>query len=178
MTGAADITDETFLHFPRASLVTSSIAHPELLDAKFNTVTQCSTPEKVKELYGNYFANTLKLIEHLPYKYQILLDGNTCAYSRAFWQLFSQSVIFKQDSSHIQWYYRALTPFVHYIPIRSDLSDLTKKIEWAQAHDRECQKISNNAQKFAESHLRKPDVYLYFYLLLSEYAKIQGSLNG
>ncbi|MES2121259.1 MAG: glycosyl transferase family 90 [Chlamydiota bacterium] len=178
MTGAADITDESFLQFPRARLVSSSIAHPELLDAKFNTVTQCSTPEKVKEVYGHYFADTLKVIDHIPYKYQILLDGNTCAYSRAFWQLFSQSVIFKQDSSHIQWYYRALTPFVHYIPIRADLSDLSKKIEWAQTHDTECQKISRNAQRFAESHLRKPDVYLYFYLLLSEYAKIQGNPNG
>ena len=33
-----------------------------------------------------------------------------------------------------EWYYDALVPFVHYIPIALDLSDLCEKLEWMKAN--------------------------------------------
>lgn len=173
MTGS-EFTVENFLTISRSQAVALSIKQPDLVDAKFSAVTQCANPEQILKLFNNYFSDPLPVREHLQYKYQILIDGNSCAYSRAYWQMFSNSLIFKQDSPHIQWYYRALIPYVHYILVRSDFSDLLEKIKWAQSHDKEAKRISRNAQKFASKNLQKSEVHFYLYLLLKEYAKKQN----
>ena len=38
-----------------------------------------------------------------------------------------------------------IKPFVHYVPVQSDLSDLLEKLEWAESHPKEAQRISDNA---------------------------------
>lgn len=167
-------TEENFLTAPRSQAVTLSIQRPDLIDAKFSALSQCSHPDRILQRFNNYFSDPLPVQEHLQYKYQLLIDGNSCAYSRAYWQLFSNSLIFKQNSPHIQWFYKALTPYAHYIPVRSDFGDLLEKIQWAKEHDKEAQRISKNAQKFAAKNLKKSDVYFYVYVLLKEYAKIQS----
>lgn len=172
MTGG-DFTPETFLSFPRTKAITASLANPHLIDAKFTNLTQCFDCETIRDLYGEYFGQFLSTQQQIAYKYQLLIDGNTCAYSRAFWQLFSNCVIFKQTSKSIQWYYRALKPYEHYVPIAADLSDLEDKIHWARKHDKTVQKISENAQHFAHENLSHPRVLQYLYLLLLEYSKLQ-----
>jgi len=165
---------DTFTHLPRPELVALSLKSPHLIDARLTLpVTQSDEPASIEKNFGQYFGKSIPIKTHLQYKYQILIDGNTCAFARAYWQLFSNSVIFKQDSPNIQWYYRALQPNVHFIPFQSP-NELGLKLEWAKKHDKEVEKISQNAQKFANENLKKSDVYLYLYLLLKAYSKIQG----
>ena len=38
-----------------------------------------------------------------------------------------------------------IKPWVHYVPVRSDLDDLMEKLEWAESHPQEAQQISENA---------------------------------
>jgi hypothetical protein len=114
--------------------------------------------------------NYVPISDHLKYKYLILVDGFTSAFHRGYWQLFSNSVLFKQTSPDFQWYYNALEPYVHYIPFENDLSDLIDKIKWAQEHDLVVQQIVHNANDFAHTHLTYADIMLYVYLLLTEYA--------
>lgn len=167
-----EYTVENFLFHPRSELVTLSLGFPFFIDARFTILGQTPEPEKIIVAYAKYFGKSIPVSKHLLYKYQILIDGNSCAYSRAYWQLFCNCVIFKQDSEHIQWFYRALKPNVHYVPIKHHLEDLIEKIAWAQEHDDECFQISNNAQDFANKNLKHSDIMYYLYLLLSEYAKI------
>ncbi len=110
---------------------------------------------------------------HLKYKYQLLIDGNSCAYSRAYWQLFSNCAILKQSSPNLQWFYGLLKPYVHYIPLQNDLSDLPEKILWSKDHDKEVRKIISNAQMLAQENLKQADLYYYLYLVLHEYSKMQ-----
>ena len=42
-----------------------------------------------------------------------------------------------------------LQPWIHYVPIKEDLSDLKEKYEWAESHPEEAKRISENATKFA-----------------------------
>jgi len=44
-----------------------------------------------------------------------------------------------------------LKPWVHYVPIREDLSDLKTKFEWAESHPEEAQAISQRATEFSRS---------------------------
>ena len=174
MTGGA-FTCLNFLEFPRSKAVFLSLQHPDLIDAKYVGVTQCSDPKEVLEQFGLYFGDSMSIEQQLQYKYQLLLDGNSCSYSRAYWQLFSNSLIFKQASDAVQWYSRALIPFVHYVPIAEDVSDLVEMMNWAKTHDKEARAISLRAQKFANENLTYDKILQYFYLLLSEYSKLQKS---
>jgi Glycosyl transferase family 90 len=111
--------------------------------------------------------------DSLRFKYLIDVDGNTCSFSRFYWILLSNSVPFKVESDNIQWYYGALTPFVHYIPVARDLSDLVERIDWARNHEEIVKGIAYNSCRFAKMHLFEPEVYKYLYLLLTKYAKLQ-----
>lgn len=170
-------TMENFLRSPRAQVVSASLIDPELIDAKFTAAIQSDHPKKMRQVIKPYFSKPMRIWEHLQYKYQILIDGNSCSYSRTHWQLLSHSLIFKQESSDVQWYYRALLPDVHYISVSSDFSDLIDKIRWAQNHDGEVQQIAWNARQFALNNLRREDVFFYLKRLLKEYAKKQKDVN-
>ncbi len=111
--------------------------------------------------------------EHLYSKYLPCLDGWACTYPGYLWRLASNSVVLKQETEHMQWFYHALKPYVHYIPIRKDLSDLLEKMEWAQAHDPECKIISQNASTFARGNLTNEHQLLYLHLVLKEYERLQ-----
>ena len=161
-----------FQSFPRVILCSLSAQWNELLDAGFNFLPD--TPGDViialHELC--YVKNTVSISQHLKYKYQILIDGYTCSWQRGYWQLFCNSVMFKQNSPDYEWYYGALQPYVHFVPVNNDLSDLIEKILWARQNDEKMQKIVQNANNFAKTHLLYNDIVLYVYLLLTEYAKL------
>jgi Glycosyl transferase family 90 len=177
-TTGSDISLETFLLIPRSQAVRCSLDYPDLVDARFTQLCQCKNPAEVQEKYSTFFAQPLSVKNHLKYKYQLLIDGNTCAYSRAYWQLFSNCAILKQSSPNLQWFYGLLKPYVHYIPLQHDLSDLHEKIAWSKKHDKKVQKIIDNAQNLAQENLMQQDLYYYLYLVLVEYAKMQRDLSS
>ena len=43
-----------------------------------------------------------------------------------------------------------LVPFVHYIPLASDYSNLLEMVKWAEDHDEACKEISKRATEFIE----------------------------
>ncbi len=159
---------------PRWKLIQLSAKEPDFVDAKFS--------EMFKEQYDDpswrskfepYMGNPLQVVEQLQYRYQILVDGFVSAFSRTYWQLFSDCVIFKQNSPWYQWFYRNLWPYEHYIPYEADGSDLVEKIKWAIDHEDEVRWMVRNANEFARNHLKRSDVMLYLYLVLQEYAKLK-----
>ena len=70
------------------------------------------------------------------YKYQITLDGTVAAY-RLPYILAGDALVLKQDSEYYEHFYKDLEPWVHYVPIKRDLSDLLEKLKWAKSHDSE-----------------------------------------
>jgi len=161
----------SFLQFPRSQAIAQSLQFPYLIDARFTYFPGWEGFGRFRD----FFSQGLSVEEQVAYKYQLLIDGNSCAYSRAYWQMFSNCVIFKQTSENIQWYYRALQPFVHYIPVHGDMSDLVERITWAMDHDEEAKQISSRAQDFAKNNLTYAKVMQYLYHLLVEYAKLQNN---
>ncbi|EKE08762.1 MAG: KDEL motif-containing protein 1-like protein [uncultured bacterium] len=112
--------------------------------------------------------------QHLMYKYLPVLDGHMCTYPGYQWRLLSRSLCLKQESDQEQWFYAALKPSVHYLPIRNDMSDLLEKIHWAKEHDLEARKIAETARAFALDNLMPADDYLYLYLAFHRYAALQN----
>jgi hypothetical protein len=77
-------------------------------------------------------------------KFALDIDGNTNAWSNLFTRLLLGCCVIKVGSlrGYRQWYYHALRPFEHFVPVAADLSDLVEKIEWCRAHEGECEKIA------------------------------------
>jgi len=105
--------------------------------------------------------NSLSLQDQTnKYKYILTLEGHVAAY-RLSYELSSGSVIILADSKWKIWYSRFLKPFVHYVPVKNDLSNLIETIEWCRNHDDECQSIVANAQEFYRKYLNADAILDY-----------------
>ncbi|OGN60282.1 MAG: hypothetical protein A3D96_05575 [Chlamydiae bacterium RIFCSPHIGHO2_12_FULL_44_59] len=157
----------------RAKLVLLSLNHPTEIDARFHNVVQCDreVPSFLKA--KGMVSPSVSRPDHLKYKYLVDVDGNSCSYERFFWLLLSNSVVLKQITPNVQWYYSALKPYQHFIPIQEDLSDLLEKIQWARTHDREAEEIARHATAFVEENLSAEDILVYLYHLIKKYSNLQ-----
>lgn len=88
--------------------------------------------------------------ESIRYKYLIDIDGKSCSWSRMAWILYSDSVLLKHQSDNVQWYYDKLKPYVHYVPIAKDFSNLKTQYEWLINHDKEAASIAENGRAIAK----------------------------
>jgi len=153
----------------RVTLCALSLSYPHLIDAKF-TLYQEGT-ENVACLQ-KYRGTILPYEDQMHYKYHMLIDGYSSSYSTSGWKFFSQSLVFKEDSDHIQWYYNDLKPYVHYIPVKEGLTDLIQCLQWAMQHDHEAKTIARQAREFALSHLVQELNYIYLYYTLLAYKQL------
>ena len=110
------------------------------------------------------------------YKYILTMEGHVAPY-RLSYELSSSSVILLVESRWKMWYSRWLKEYTHYIPIKSDLSDLIEKIEWCRTHDAECQTIVKNAQDFYASILSLEGVLDYLQRMFIEISQIVGGYS-
>lgn len=99
------------------------------------------------------------------YKYLINIDGHVSAY-RLSLELQSGSCILMVESKYRLWYKHMLKPYIHYIPIKSDLSDLIEKVKWCKNNDEKCKRIASNAKLFADTYLCKKGILDYLEKLL------------
>lgn len=58
------------------------------------------------------------------------------------WKLASKRLVFKQNLPAVLWFHQFLKPWVHYIPVATDLSDLEEKWKWAESHPEEAHRIA------------------------------------
>jgi len=66
----------------------------------------------------------------MNHKYYITLDGNTATFLRGQFILASDTVPIVIESEYRPLYVDVWEPWVHYIPVKNDQSDLYEKIEW------------------------------------------------
>ncbi len=91
--------------------------------------------------------------EQLQCKFLISLEGNDVA-SGLKWMLHSNSVVMMPKPSISSWLMEeTLEPFVHYIPLADDFSDIEEQFEWAVNHEAECIEISSNASQYMNRFL-------------------------
>jgi len=147
----------------REEFVSFSKLHPDLIDAEFLST------------YGT--VDNKKFIppeDHLKYKYLISIDGYRASWERLVWHLYSNSLVFKEKSSQVQWFYKGIKPYVHYVPVTNQNSILGG-IQWAEENPERVQSIIHDAEKFVENNLSLEDMYHYIIVLLEEYNKKRTS---
>ena len=91
----------------------------------------------------------MSLRELAKYKYQIDLGGGGgTTWTGTFEKLALPGLLFHHVTPTKDYIHDLIEPWVHYVPVRSDLSDLLDKLEWAESHPDEARQISENATKF------------------------------
>jgi len=115
--------------------------------------------------------------EQSKYKYIINVDGHVSAY-RLSMELGMNSVILKVDSEWNIWYSHLLKAYVHYIPVKSDFSDLIEKIQWCKRNERRCKQIAKNAVDFYDKYLCKESVLDYLQKTLVELKSFTGHYDS
>ena len=84
--------------------------------------------------------------DQLKAKALILLEGNDIA-SGLKWALYSNSVVMMQSPHVISWAMEdLLEPWVHYIPLNDNLTDVEEKIDWMIENDDIAEEIARNGK--------------------------------
>ncbi|MCI5073607.1 glycosyl transferase family 90 [Oricola sp.] len=101
--------------------------------------------------HAGVLGNHIDPMTWLARKFAIDIDGNTNAWSNLFTRLLAGCCVIKIASPHgyRQWYYNALEPWRHFVPVNADFSDLHEKIDWCRAHDSRCEEIAEAGRAFA-----------------------------
>ncbi len=166
-------TFDNWTSIPRGKLVHLSRQHPELIDAAFSEYPKkCrEDPDRCKQEMGEISFVPWEEVAH--FKYQMAIDGVTCSFPATQWKLLLGALAFKQETPDVMYFYDALIPWEHYIPVKQDLSDLLTQIKWAKSHDAEAKRIAQNGREFALTHLMPEHLLLYCYKVLVRYASLQ-----
>nr|WP_265594328.1 glycosyl transferase family 90 [Haloferula sp. BvORR071] len=91
--------------------------------------------------------------EHRDYKY--LIDCQGYGYSgRLKWLLASGRPVFVVDRNEVEHWHDEMKPWVHYIPVEQDLSDLLDNYKRVEESPSLYEEIWQNAREFAASRLR------------------------
>lgn len=106
-------------------------------------------------------ANQLTLQQQSDkYKYILTLEGHVAAY-RLSYELSSGSVVLLAQSKWRLWYYTLLKPYIHYVPVKQDLSNLVQVIDWCRDNDDKCKQIASNALDFYNKYLSEDGILDY-----------------
>lgn len=99
----------------------------------------------------------LSLEKQSDYKFIIHIEGHVFAY-RLSAELSTKSCILFAETDWKIWYSHLLKPYVHYVPIKKDFSDLLSQMKWCLENDKTCEEIASNGWKFQTTNITKENI--------------------
>jgi len=176
---------------------TQSLNH-RLLDVSFSGgPVQCDPPTCDYMSKTLQFAGTMGLDESYQYKYLIDVDGN--GWSGRFHRLMSTKSLVLKSTIFPEWYMDRVQPWVHYVPIKVDYSDLYDVMVFFRGdeesaggkagkesrrqvlmrrgsrntgHDHLAEKIASQGKRWAAEHWRRVDMAAYMFRLVLEWRRV------
>jgi hypothetical protein len=97
-----------------------------------------------------YFSGRVDFSEFLKYKIFFIVDGNVIA-SNHMWGFATGCVPFLISRGKC-WFSSFIIPYVHYIPINYDLSNLIEQIEFVKNNDDKAKQIAENSLEFVKTY--------------------------
>ena len=124
--------------------------------------------DKVIEKYP--LGSFQRVKEQFKAKYLLVIDGHTWPNRLAAF-LHAGSVVLLATIFE-DWVSRKLKPWVHYVPVQIDFSDLDEKLTWLLDNDAEAEKIGERGKAFAERELDMESMKLYNAAVVLEYSRV------
>ncbi|XP_054829931.1 protein O-glucosyltransferase 1 [Eublepharis macularius] len=151
----------------RDPLILLSRENPDLVDAEY---TKNQAWKSERDTLGKPAAKEVPLVDHCKYKY--LFNFRGVAASFRFKHLFlCGSLVFHVGEDWQEFFYPQLKPWIHYVPVKSDLSDVRELLQFVQENDGIAQEIAEKGRQFIVENLQMKDISCYWERLLTEYSK-------
>ncbi len=109
----------------------------------------------------------VSMAEQSNYKFILILDGHISPV-RIGASMGLYSLLLIPDSNYTIWVQEYLKPWIHYVPIKSDLCDLIDKIKWCKEHDSKCKKMAEESYKLYKQHVSKDGMLSHIEKVLKE----------
>mmetsp|Transcript_1361 Transcript_1361/g.3017 ORF Transcript_1361/g.3017 Transcript_1361/m.3017 type:complete len:630 (+) Transcript_1361:146-2035(+) len=177
-----------------------SYEHPELLDAMIDDRPHpCSiysaTNLMDQRLYmrGNYTNDTATAAvfnrqpRNIPsseyytnYQVAVVLGGIGAAFRTAKHMSAGQAIVLQRFRFE-EWFYDYIEPYVHYIPLQQDFSDLYNVTTWVRDNPSKVKEIAENGKRFYEeylSFLKNEEHWYEFIYKLSLQTNSHPNVNG
>lgn len=139
----------------RVQLCKLAAKRPDLVDAK---LSRKQNDDFFVDGFNEtpYLGEPVPMIDFQKYRGIVDIDGNSWS-SRFGMLLCLSSVVLKVQPASVDYFHPQLRPWVHYIPVQSDLSDLNKMAEVALSEDDpRPRRIIKNANRWCQRHLTMP----------------------
>jgi hypothetical protein len=154
-TGGHDHTVESIATLPRLILCAKGSELGPLADFGITQVVHARSEVDAKEIEVHLKAIGMwkdHMPQHIMGRSKFLLEIDGSANSWGFLaKLIMGCCVLKVDSPFEQWFYQDLKPWIHYIPIARDLSNLPETMEWCLLNEPACREIASAGQAFAEA---------------------------
>lgn len=152
----------------RDPLIRLSREKPDLVDAQY---TKNQAWKSAEDTLGRPAATEVSFQDHCEYKYLFNFRGVAASF-RLKHLFLCKSLVFHVGHEWLEFFYPALKPWVHYIPVRTDLSDVQDLLEFARENDRLVQQIAERGYDLVWKHLTMEDVTCYWLRLLTKYSQL------
>ncbi|GIY31852.1 protein O-glucosyltransferase 1 [Caerostris extrusa] len=83
-----------------------------------------------------------------------------------------KSLVFHVGDEWLEFFYHQLKPWIHYIPLSTDLSNVMELINFAVENEDIAQAIAQRGFDFIWNHLKMEDIICYWENLLINYSKL------
>ncbi|XP_023251123.1 protein O-glucosyltransferase 1 [Seriola lalandi dorsalis] len=152
----------------RDPLILLSREAPELVDAEY---TKNQAWKSERDTLGRPPAKEIPLVDHCKYKYLFNFRGVAASF-RLKHLFLCGSLVFHVGDEWQEFFYPQLKPWVHYIPVKQDLSDVRELLQFVKENDAVAQEIATRGKDFILDHLRMRDVSCYWERLLTEFSQL------
>jgi hypothetical protein len=142
-TGACPGTADEFERHPRTQLVMRwhSCANPSI-DVGYSGIVQG------KDSMKPFVKGKMPIPAQLKHQFVISVEGNDVA-TNLKWVLASNSVPVMPPPRYETWLLESqLRPWVHYVPVKADFSNLADVLEWCKKRPRMCHDIAQNGRRY------------------------------
>ena len=123
-------------------------------DVKISAIVQIDKTSMIEKIRASGLIGQRIEKQHFARaKFLIDIDGNSNAWSGLFRNLLTSGCVLKvaSESGFKQWYYDRLEPWVNYVPVAADMSDLEDAIDWVLTNDEGARRIGEEGYGLATS---------------------------
>ncbi|NBP58958.1 hypothetical protein EBU71_20915 [bacterium] len=105
--------------------------------------------------FEKYIKPRMEIKDMLKYKYLLSIEGNDVA-TNLKWAMASQSLVIMPHPRVESWFCETLLkPYVHYVPVKDDFSDLLEIKKWCDKNSKKCKQIIQNANKYVQAFMNE-----------------------
>jgi protein glucosyltransferase len=157
----------------RDPLVKLSRARPDLGDASYTKNQAYKGP---KDTLFAEPASEIHLRDHCKYKYLFNFRGVAASFRHK--HLFvCNSLVFhvgapKVKDDWLEFYYSAMKPWIHYVPVEPSLDKVKYMISYFKRHEAKAREIAQRGHDFIEENLTMNEIRCYWKNVLLGYSKL------